>query len=80
MTDCDGCAKLRLIDNVVPYGEDFVAEELSECADGYDDDCPPEAFVPAEPHYAARSYGMDFSPEELEWGDMAGDMAREDGR
>ena len=77
--NCDNCAKFQKVENVVPYGDTRVSETLWQCTNGYNNgDCPPEAFVPIEPHYAKRSYLSRFSEEQLAWGDMAGDMAREE--
>jgi len=60
MDDCDGCALwTNRGANMVPAGDTMVNEgDCWECSEGYTD-CP-DAFVPAEPHYAVRGgHGLD---------------------
>ena len=76
MDDCGGCALfINRGPNMVPCGEGWVNEGDSwECSGGHDPgDCP---FVPAEPHYAVRSYSHGFDEEQWD----AADYERERGR
>ena len=75
--NCDHCVHyIKTGETMVPWGNTMVsAGDEWGCSENQepDDDCD---FEPEEPHYAIRSYSRD----ELAWGDMRGDMDREDGR
>ena len=75
--NCDHCVHyIKTGETMVPWGNTMVSagdEWGSSENQEPDDDCD---FEPEEPHYTIRSYSRD----ELAWGDMQGDMDREEGR
>jgi len=68
--DCGGCALfINRGPNMVPAGDTMVNEgDCWECSEGYTD-CPDDAFVSAEPHYAVRSYSHGFDEEQWDEAD-----------